>query len=66
MYIHEHKGEIMNELLTTRKAAEFLQCSERHVFNLIQRGDLKVFRDGIVRIYLTSLQEYLAKHTEQN
>ena len=51
------------ELLKATEVAEILSCSTRHVYILIKKGKLDVFRDGITRIYRTSLEEYISNHT---
>jgi excisionase family DNA binding protein len=45
---------------TPRTLAERWACSERHVRNLINRGDLRAFRLGgkLVRILLASVEEF--------
>ena len=37
------------EWLTTAQIAEHMQCTERHVLNMIHRGDLKAYKFG--RLY---------------
>jgi len=56
----------MDNLISAKKTAEVLGCSERHVYNLIKRGKLQAFKDGITRIYISSLERYLERHTEKS
>ena len=47
------------------EAAKILGCSVRHIYNLIEKNKLKVFKDGIIRIYKSSFYEYLKSHTRE-
>jgi len=55
----------MEKLIKPKEAAKILGCSKRHVYNLITKNKLKVFRDGIIRIYKSSFDEYLKSHTSE-
>lgn len=50
--------------ISPKQASEILGCSKRHVYNLIYQKKLKVFKEGIIRIYKSSFDDYLANHTE--
>lgn len=46
--------------LTTEKVAADLACTERHVLNLIHRGDLKAYKFGrLYRIHPRDLERAL-------
>ena len=51
---------LQNQALQTIPKAELLACSERHVWNLIARGDLPAYRLGaITRLRVSDLQAYV-------
>ena len=51
---------LQNQPLQTIPKAELLACSERHVWNLIARGDLPAYRLGaITRLRVSDLQAYV-------
>jgi len=56
----------VNKFISPRQAADILICSKRHIYNLIYQKKIKVFKEGIVRIYKDSFDDYLKKHTEGN
>lgn len=50
------------DLLTTGRLAQYLGCSERHIFNLRRRG-LPAFEIGdMVRFDLAAVRHWLAAH----
>lgn len=52
------------EMLKVSQVAKRLGCSRQHVHNLIDRGYLKAFRFGLIKLKMiphTSLQEFLNK-----
>jgi excisionase family DNA binding protein len=49
-----------NRLVNVVEVAEYLACSERHVWNLIARGDLPAYRLGaITRLRVDDLRAYV-------
>ena len=54
----------MDNLLSAKKVAEILGCSERHVHYLIAKKKLSSFRDGIVRISESDLENYIQDHIQ--
>ena len=47
----------MTRWLTVRQVAEWLNCSQSHVYNLVERGDLPARRWGrLVRVPAESLE----------
>ncbi len=49
-----------DRLVNVAEVAEYLACSERHVWNLIARGDLPAYRLGaITRLRVSDLQAYV-------
>lgn len=48
------------KVLTPAKLADRWQCSERHVRNMIKRGELPAFRlgDKLIRIKISDVEEY--------
>ena len=58
-------ADIPNRLMTYRQAAELLQVSERTVFTLIKRRQLKSARvGGSVRIDREDLEEFIRQAKE--
>ncbi|MFC2169961.1 helix-turn-helix domain-containing protein [Acidobacteriota bacterium] len=56
----------MSEFIQPKDAAKRLGCSKRHIYNLIYEKKLAVFKEGIVRIYQSSFEEYLRKHSKKS
>ena len=54
----------MDNLLSARKVAEILGCSERHIHYLVAKKKIPAFRDGIVRISEEDLERYIREHKE--
>ena len=55
---HEHL-----RLVSSRHAAELMDCTPQHIDNLIESGDLEPVRIGpkAVRITLTSLKQFIGR-----
>lgn len=54
--------------LPTARAAEFLQCSTRHVINLFYRGDLPGYFKGQQRglmLYKDGLEAWINREVEE-
>lgn len=56
MAVRETRGDTMNsetggerQLLTIPRVAEILQCSERHIWRLVKRGELRSVLVGRLR-----------------
>lgn len=56
-------GNLENKPFTPKSLSERWHCSERHVRNLINRGDLPHFKLGakLIRIKRTDIEEYERK-----
>jgi excisionase family DNA binding protein len=51
------------ELLLVAEAAEWLRCSRRSIYNLLEEGKLKAVRNrGPLRIIRTSIEKYIDSH----
>jgi excisionase family DNA binding protein len=52
-----------NDILRKQDVAELLQCTERHVEDLIRRGDLKAYKPShrMVRIFRRDVEAFLEK-----
>ncbi|MGI8397769.1 helix-turn-helix domain-containing protein [Agrobacterium deltaense] len=48
------------KVLTPAKLADRWQCSERHVRNMIKRGELPAFKlgDKLIRVKISDVEEY--------
>ena len=55
----------MDEFISPRQAAKLMDCSKRHIYDLIARNKIKAFRAGIVRIYRSSFEEYLKRNSTE-
>jgi excisionase family DNA binding protein len=52
-------------MFTYRQLAELLQCSEKTIYNFVQRGDLVPFRcGGLVRFPEENVKEFLKNNSE--
>src|SRR4051794_24875479 len=52
--------------LTAKEVMERLRCSVDHVYDLLDRGDLKEFKDGRRRkVYAASVEEYIKRRSVQ-
>ena len=58
----------MPNVYTPRMLAEEWSCSERHVRNLISRGELRAFRLGakLLRISSDAVEDYLCRTTDSS
>ena len=55
----------MENLLTYRQLADLLQCSERTVYNFVQRGELVPFHcGGLVRFAEECIKEFLMRNSK--
>ena len=53
------------KLWTYRQLADLLQCSEKTVYNFVQRGDLVPFRcGGLVRFTGQCVEEFLERNSK--
>jgi excisionase family DNA binding protein len=52
-----------NDILRKQDVADLLQCTERHVEDLIRRGDLRAFKPShrMVRIFRKDVDAFLEK-----
>ena len=56
----EHQMPQDNRLVNVAEVAGYLSCSERHVWNLIARGDLPAYRLGaITRLRVEDLEGFV-------
>ncbi len=56
-----------DKLLNVEQVRNFLQCSRRHVYSLVETGDLKALKIGGrqgLRIRKSVLEEFLKKREE--
>ena len=52
-------------LLTYRQLADLLQCSERTVYNFVQRGAIVPFRcGGLVRFTEETVEEFVKRNSK--
>lgn len=57
-----------DELLTIEEVARMLKVSERHVFRLMERGELSVVKNGrkFTRILRSDLENYINRHRTES